>query len=178
MAIGKKLFNAVSEALDSATKMSGEFEYKYKKFSLTVGEFVKTPSEARELFVEKSNEIIEKGNATYEDVFEWRRKLKQLDVSILSDGKAMDMEFQLIRFTDTDILFVPGEWYVQMYMNLAALFPKRNLIVTTLNNFDLLYVPDESSMPNKNWYGVKTDMRSLGDESAIELYEKAVEFLS
>ena len=178
LAIGKRLFNAVSKALDSATEISGEFEYKYKKFSLTVGDFVKTPSDARELFVKKSNEIIEKGNITDKDVFEWRRKLKQLDVSMLSDGKAMDMEFQLIRFTDTDILFVPGEWYVQMYMNLAALFPKRNLIVTTLNNFDLLYVPDESSMPNKNWYGVKTDMRSLGDESAKELYEKAVEFIS
>ena len=42
-------------------------------------------------------------------------------MSILSDGKAMDIEFQLIRFADTDILFVPGEWYVQMYLNLAAL---------------------------------------------------------
>ena len=50
--------------------------------------------------------------------------------------------------------------------------------MTTLNNFDLLYVPDEGSMPNEEWYGVKTDMRSLGDESSVMLYNMALDLLS
>lgn len=176
--IGNKFYDAIFEALSTATDISGEFEYKYDKFNLSVGSFVKDPAITREKFIEKSNEIIKRGGASDADVFEWRRKLKQLDVSLLSNGQKMEIEFQLFRFAGTDILFVPGEWYVQMYLNIAKVFPKRNIIVTTLNNFDLLYVPDESSMLNKDWYGVKTDMRSLGDESAIKLFEKAVEFLS
>ncbi len=176
--IGGRFYSAISSAINSAGNLSGPLVYKYKKFNLPVGDFVAAPENAWKKFKEKSDEINEKGVANDEDVFIWRRKLKQLDVSILSDGKEMEVEFQLLKFADTDVLFVPGEWYVQMYKNLAAVHPERNLIITTLNNFDLLYVPDESSMSNSDWYGVKTDMRSLGDESSIELFNKAAEFIS
>jgi hypothetical protein len=174
--IGGRLYEALAEALNSAIELESGFEYKYKKFSLPVGEFVSPPDIARERFRGKCMEInpLEPSD---EDVFKWRRALKQLDVSILSNGKAMEMEFQLLKFAGTDVLFVPGEWYVQIYKNLAALRPERNLIITTLNNFDLLYIPDEESMPYKEWYGVKTDMRSLGNESAVKLYEEAADFI-
>lgn len=176
--IGGRFYDAISTAVNSAGEMTGSLEYKYTKFSLAVGGFVDTPENAWKKFKEKSDEINTKGTASDEDIFIWRRKLKQLDVSILSGRKDMEVEFQLLKFAGTDILFVPGEWYVQMFQNLDLLHPGRNLIITTLNNFDLLYVPDKSSMSNHSWYGVKTDMRSLGDDSAIKLFEKAADFIS
>ncbi len=179
--IGTNFFNSVNEAIKKSGRISGDnstFEYIYEKFTLPVGKFVNNPGKARERFKNVCSEMKSQKNIDNESVFKWRRILKQLDVSLLSAGKEMEIELQLFRFGNTDILFVPGEWFVQMYKNLAALNNKRNLIVTTLNNFDLLYIPDEKSMPNKDWYGVKTDMRSLGDDSAIRLFEKAVEILA
>ena len=176
--IGGRFYEAISTALNSSGEMEGSLEYKYTKFNLPVGDFVDTPENAWKKFKEKSDEINLKEMASNEDVFIWRRKLKQLDVSILSGGNEMEVEFQLLKLGDADVLFVPGEWYVQMFKNLDSIHPDRNLIVTTLNNFDLLYVPDESSMPNHDWYGVKTDMRSLGDDSAIKLLKEAADFIS
>lgn len=175
--IGESLGKSIADAIETSDLIEGNFLFKHKKFSLPVGSFVLTPYENRIRFKEISEEI--KKNATYadEEVFQWRKVLKQLDVSLLSDGREMEIEFQLIRFVNTDILFVPGEWYVEMYLNLSVINPERNLLITTLNNFDLLYIPDEKAMPNKDWYGVRTDMRSLGNESALDLYNKATEFL-
>lgn len=176
--IGGRFYEAVSSAVAGANELLEPFKFKYMKFSLPVGEFVAPPDIAWERFKKISDEISMKGTADDEDVFNWRRKLKQLDVSILSDGSEMEVEFQLLKFADMDILFVPGEWYVQLYKNMDSVNPGRNLIITTVNNFDLLYIPDEASMVNKDWYGVKTDMRSLGDESAVELFKRAVDFIS
>ncbi|MBN1623849.1 MAG: hypothetical protein JXN10_05155 [Clostridia bacterium] len=176
---GRRFFEAIDAAFLSSRELdAGKVSYKYEKFSLPVGDFVKKPDEAFEFFEEYCRLIKEKGEADDQDIHDWRRRLKQLDVSVLSDGKSMEMELQLLSIGDADMLFVPGEWYVQMYMGLASDNQKRELIVTTVNNFDLLYVPDEGSMHNREWYGVKTDMRSLGDESAIRLYEKARDFIS
>ncbi|HRX42143.1 MAG TPA: hypothetical protein P5315_05160 [Clostridia bacterium] len=178
-ASGRRFFEAIDAAFLTSKELdAGKVSYKYEKLSLPVGEFVKKPEEAFEYFEEYCRLIEEKGEADDHDVHNWRRRLKQLDVSVLSGGKSMEMELQLLRMGEADMLFVPGEWYVQMYMELASGYKKRKLIVTTVNNFDLLYIPDEGSMHNKEWYGVKTDMRSLGDESAIRLFERAKDFIS
>jgi len=179
ISIGESLGKSIADAVDNSRYLDeADFLCKYKKFTLPVGDFVLSPEENKKRFKDISEEIKTKDTYTDEEVFQWRKVLKQLDVSLLSQGKEMEIEFQLIRFADTDLLFVPGEWYVEMYFNLAEINPKRNLLVTTVNNFDLLYIPDESAMPNKDWYGVRTGMRSLGNESAIELFKKAVEFLT
>lgn len=178
LAIGERLGKSIEAAIENSEIIEGDdFLFKYEKFSLQVGDFVLSPEENTMRFKNISEEIIRNGTYTDEEVFQWRAVLKQLDVSLLSDGREMEIEFQLIRFGSTDILFVPGEWYVEMYFNLSLINPERNLLVTTLNNFDLLYIPDEDSMPNKDWYGVRTGMRSLGNESAIKLYKKAAELL-
>jgi hypothetical protein len=176
--IGNSFGDSIINAIENSKPMGeGQFIFKHLKFSLTVGDFVLNPKRNQVNFEKVSMEIKEKGVFSDEEVFNWRKILKQYDVSLLSKGKEMEIEFQLLRFYDTDILFVPGEWFVEMYTNLSNRNKDRRLIVTTLNNFDLLYVPDEASMSNKEWYGVRTDMRSLGNRSAIELYNRAVEFL-
>jgi hypothetical protein len=177
--IGRRFFEAVDNALSNSETISAEnISYSYEKFNLPVGDFVKTPEVAEEYFAEYCRYIEEKGEIDDQDVHFWRRRIKQLDVSLLSDGKAMEAEMQLLKIDGIDMLFVPGEWFVQIYQNLTAVNEKRKLIVTTVNNFDLLYIPDKGSMPNKEWYGVKTDMRSLSDESTIKLYEIAREMIS
>lgn len=177
--IGRRFFVAVDNAFSNSEEISAEnISYSYEKFSLPAGDFVKTPEAAEEYFAEYCRFIEEKGEIDDQDVHYWRRRIKQLDVSLLSEGKAMEMEIQLLKAGNCDMLFVPGEWFVQLYQKLAEFDSPRKLIVTTVNNFDLLYIPDESSMPNKEWYGVKTDMRSLSNESAIKLFEKAKEMIS
>lgn len=177
--IGTSFGKSILSAIDSSNEMpETRFLFNYKKFTLPVGDFVLSPEENMKRFAQYSEDIKKNGTYTDEEVFYWRKVLKQLDVSILSRGREMEMEFQLFRFYDTDILFVPGEWYVEMYLNLAEKYKDRKLIITTLNNFDLLYVPDKESMPHKDWYGVRTGMRSLGDDSAVELYRTADEILS
>jgi len=178
-ATGLRFFEAIDNALESSSELdTEELSYSYNRFSLPAGDFVKSPGEAEEYFAEYCSYMEEKGRIDDQDVHNWRRRLKQLDVSLLSKGESMEMEMQLLRIGDTDMLFVPGEWFVQHYMNLSEYNKGRKLIVTTLNNFDLLYIPDESSMPNDEWYGVKTDMRSLGNSSTIKLYEKAKDMLT
>ncbi len=176
--LGLRFKEAVEKALEKPVSTTEEgYEFKYKKFKLPVGDFVKSPEEAQKLFVEMSKRLKRQDSISEQEVFDWRALLKKLDVSLVSDGKSMEIEFQLFRFKDFDLFFVPGEWYVQLYFNLKRQSDERELILTTMNNFDLLYIPDRESMVNKDWYGVRTGMRSLGDESAVALYEEAEQFL-
>ncbi|MFO7611854.1 MAG: hypothetical protein R6W99_05125 [Clostridia bacterium] len=178
--IGNSLAESIKEAIAGAMDMAAmevPYLYHYKKFNLPVGDFVKSPCEARRQFSVVCDKIKKQDSISDGDVHEWRLALKQLDVSLLSDGKRMEIEFQLFRFRDTDMLFVPGEWFVQLYEGLSKANGARNLIVTTMNNFDLLYIPDEGSMKNKEWYGVRTGMRTLGNESAMLLYKEAAAML-
>jgi hypothetical protein len=178
MALGARFKAAVEEAVENPVQSTtGPYEYKYMKFSLPVGDFVKNPMEAEKLFTDMSDRLKKQETISEQDVFDWRALLKKLDVSIVSKGMEMEIEFQLFRFEDFDLMFVPGEWYVQLYHKLACRMGKRELVLTTLNNFDLLYIPDADSMANRDWYGVRTGMRTLGDESAIKLYEAAEKFL-
>ena len=177
--IGKRFFNAVDSALsDSEFISTDNISYYSEKFRLPAGAFVKTPEEAEEYFAEYCRYMEEKGEIDDQDIHHWRRRIKQLDVSLLSGGKSMEMEIQFLKIGNLDLLFVPGEWYVQLYQRLAEADKPRRLVVTTVNNFDVLYIPDEGSMSHKEWYGVKTDMRSLGDDSAIKLFEKAKSIIS
>lgn len=177
--LGLRFKEGVSKALEQPIVITDEsYQFKYKKFRLTVGDFVKNPEVAEKLFIEMSKKLKKQDCISDQDVFEWRARLKKLDVSLISKGKSMEIEFQLFRFKEFDLFFVPGEWYVQLYLNLKKQLGGRELILTTMNNFDLLYIPDEKSMVNKEWYGVRTGMRSLGNESAITLYEEAEKFLS
>ncbi len=178
--IGHQYAIAINNALTNLKKVSQTFSYSYKEQSLPVGSFVNDVATAKEKFREKSMAIKEKmdNNLPFEDdVWHWRLALKQLDVSLLSNGHEIKIDVQRLTFGSLNLIFVPGEWYVENYFALCKLYPDKEIILTTLNTFDLLYIPDESNFDKHDWYGVKPSMRVLGNEGVLQLMELTASLL-
>ncbi|MCK5811943.1 MAG: hypothetical protein KAG94_03540 [Clostridiales bacterium] len=172
--IGHQYAIAINSALSNMKKVTKTFSYSYLNKSLPVGSFINDITTAKEKFHKKSMAIKEKieNNLPFEDdVWHWRLALKQLDVSLLSNGSEIKIGVQRLSFGSLNLVFVPGEWYVENYFALCKLYPEKDIILTTLNTFDLLYVPDKSNFDKHDWYGVKTSMRVLGDEGVTQLME-------
>lgn len=179
-AIGHQYAISINSALSNMKEITQTFSYSYLDKSLPVGSFVKDIKKAREKFHKKSMAIKEKiaKNIPIEDyVHDWRLSLKQLDVSLLSNDSEISIGVQRLSFGSLNLVFVPGEWYIENYFALCKLYPELDIILTTLNTFDLLYVPDESNFDKHDWYGVKTSMRVLGDEGVIQLMELTASLL-
>ena len=179
--IGEKFAMGIEQALDNLIKIEGDFEYKYEKHTIPVGDFVLPVEKAREIFIEHSKrllEVIDNNKVPTDDaVFRWRSALKNLDISVLSNGKEIDIELQLIKISNKYLMFVPGEWYIENYFKICKENIDKDITITTLNTFDLLYIPNESNFDKINWYGVKTDMRVLGDEGIRLLIKKVLNIL-
>jgi len=172
--IGLRFAEGIKKAINKSNNVFEKeisITYKYKNFFLPTGDFIKPVDEARKVFIEKTNEI-KKTQPDYNAVYWWRVTIKKLDVSIISEENGMEIEVQILKLNKTWIIFLPGEWFVEIYFEIKRKFKDINLIVVTLNNFDLLYIPSKEAMSHKDWYGVDKRMRTIDDEAVKTLIQK------
>jgi len=181
LTIAKNFAKAIDKAVTNKHSIESNIEYKHQSLKIPVGKFIKSEKEARKDFEKISKEVLETKKAgkeiTYQLVYDWRAELKKLDISILSNGVEIPVELQLLQIGKFSLLFVPGEWYIENYFQIKNTLHNDNIIITTLNTFDVLYVPDESNFDKHDWYGVKTSMRALGDEGVKILISESIKLL-
>jgi len=179
--IAENFAKGIDKAVTNKHSIKNNMKYKYKSLKIPVGKFIKSKAEARKDFEKISKEVLANKKAgkeiTYQLIYDWRAELKKLDISVISDGVEMPIELQVLEIGEFSLLFVPGEWYIENYFQIKDTLQNANIIITTLNTFDVLYIPDESNFDKHDWYGVKTSMRALGDEGVKILIKESIKLL-
>ncbi len=103
----------------------------------------------------------------------WRKAIKRLDVcSIARDGD-LKTRVHLLAVGDLKALFVPGEWFNKLGREVCDRFAPLPVWITTLADFDLLYLPDRRSRSRGDWYGVSPEMRTISDDGIDRLVDAA-----
>ena len=110
-------------------------------------------------------------------VGEWRRTIKRHDICTLMNNRLFPATLSCVELGTARLLFLPGEWFHSYGIEFAASNAEGPVITTTLSGFDLLYIPDRSSMPFRDRYGVATNMRSISDDAVHKLAADALALL-
>ncbi len=179
---GVRLGAALLEAFSTATVVEGHLEIERELHHFEAGEWMEPVEEARARFEALSGPLARRLGRSetleYGDYHEWRMALKRLDFCQCLEPEGMPVELIRLGVGPLQLLFVPGEWFHRIGLELMAVKPELaggvpSVWVTTLANFDLNYIPDPGSFKQNDWYGVAPAVRILSDKGIFEMIAAA-----
>ncbi len=180
--LGERLAGGILGALDGGEKVrTDDCSVTNVDRRYPAGEWIEPIEEVRERVRSASieaKELIDRGETLAPEIIgRWRSAVKRLDVCTLLDSREMEATIRCMRLGPVRFLFVPGEWFHSYGIRLASERADGSTWTTTLADFDLLYIPDEESMPNREWYGVTPRMRAISDEGVRSLFRDTQDLL-
>ena len=94
-----------------------------------------------------------------------------MDVCVIARNGCLSIRVHLLEIGGLQALFVPGEWFSKLGREITDRFGLPRVWITTVADFDLLYLPDRESRSSKDWYGVAPEMRTISDHGIDLLLE-------
>lgn len=180
-ALGRRLAEGISAAIESAVRLEspesdGEAQIRHVDQRYEPGEWLPDAGTARREFdtvAERVAQLLDRREIVEPElVGEWRSLVKRYDAASLVVDGAIPARISCIDIDGAQFLFLPGEWYHSYGMGFAAR-REHPVFTTTLSTIDLLYMPDEDSMPHRDWYGVSPRMRTVSDDGVRMLAAEA-----